>query len=279
MWPPVHSGGPAGHHGASRRWSASLVLTVTALPYLVGSGFAGGGQQFMGIAFDAPDTAQYFAWMRAFAHTNSLLIANPLTPEPNHAAFFNLLWFSLGHLGQFLHAHPPRCIRGFAGWQARGFLAVLWVLCGAFCAPGWERRLAWLLATLGRRLRLGLGYPEVHAAPSDPATGHLYRGAEHALRADRLPAPALRLLAAHRHLSPRATGLRASQLGRLLRGGGPRPPARRHACVRPADRLYRAVRVCRRSSPRRSGRFRGGWSRVWRSSAGSHRRPRSTSPT
>ena len=90
----------------------------------------------MGIAYDAPDTAQYFAWMRAFAHTNSLLIANPLTPEPNHAAFFNLLWFSLGHLGQFLHAQPAAIYQGFR-WLAGGdLLAALWVICGQFCAPG-----------------------------------------------------------------------------------------------------------------------------------------------
>jgi hypothetical protein len=126
----------------------AAVLTVTALPYLVG-GFAQGGRQFMGIAFDVPDTAQYFAWMRAFAHSHSLLIANPLTPEPNHAAFFNLLWFSLGHLGRFLHAGPTAIYQGFRWVAGGGFLAALWALCGKFCAPGWERRLAWLLATLG----------------------------------------------------------------------------------------------------------------------------------
>ncbi len=126
-----------------------VVLTATALPYLVGSGFAGSGHRFMGVAFDAPDTAQYFAWMRAFAHSNTLLIANPLTPEPNHAAFFNLLWFSLGHLGQFLHAQPTAVYQGFRWLAGGGFLAMLWVLCGTFCSPGAERRLAWLLATLG----------------------------------------------------------------------------------------------------------------------------------
>lgn len=138
--------------GAAWRFPAlvgATVLTVTALPYLVGGGFAGAGRQFMGIAFDVPDTAQYFAWMRAFAHSNSLLIANPLTPEPNHAAFFNLLWFSLGHLGRLLHAPPTAIYQGFRWVAGGGFLAALWALCGRFCAPGWERRLAWLLATLG----------------------------------------------------------------------------------------------------------------------------------
>jgi hypothetical protein len=138
--------------GASWRFPAligAVVLTMTALPYLVGSGFAGNGRLFMGIAYDVPDTAQYFAWMRAFAHSNSLLIANPLTSEPNHAVFFNLLWFSLGHLGQLLHAQPAVIYQGFRWLAGGGFLAALWVICGQFCAPEWERRLAWLLATLG----------------------------------------------------------------------------------------------------------------------------------
>lgn len=127
----------------------AVLLSVTALPYLVGSLFARGDRQFMGIASDVPDTAQYFAWMRAFAHTNSLLIANPLTPEPNAAAFFNLLWYALGHCAQILHAQPAVVYQGFRWAAGAAFLAILWVACGVFCTPGWERRLAWLLVTLG----------------------------------------------------------------------------------------------------------------------------------
>lgn len=127
----------------------AVALVVTAIPYLIGGIFARGGQHFMGIAADVPDTAQYFAWMRAFAHSDGLLIANPLTPEPNRAAFFNLLWFALGHAMQIFHAQPAviyQCFRWAAG---AGFLAVLWVACGVFCTPGWERRLAWLLGVFG----------------------------------------------------------------------------------------------------------------------------------
>jgi len=127
----------------------AVLLTVTALPYLVGSLFAHGNRQFMGIASDVPDTAQYFAWMRAFAHTNSLLIANPLTPEPNAAAFFNLLWYTLGHCAQILHAQPAVVYQGFRWAAGAGFFATLWIACGTFCAEGRERRLAWLLVTLG----------------------------------------------------------------------------------------------------------------------------------
>lgn len=127
----------------------AVVLTVTALPYLVGAMFAHGDRQFMGIASDVPDTTQYFAWMRAFAHTNGLLIANPLTPEPNDAAFFNLLWYVLGHIGAFLHLQPAVTYQGFRWVAGAGFFAALWAACGVFCAPGWERRLGWLLVVLG----------------------------------------------------------------------------------------------------------------------------------
>ena len=40
------------------------------------------------------DTAQYFAWMRAFSR--HVLIANPLTPDAGSRRFFNLQWWLLG---------------------------------------------------------------------------------------------------------------------------------------------------------------------------------------
>src|SRR5438270_714916 len=91
---------------AAREWRfpvliGALALVITAVPYLVGMVFGLGERQFMGVASDVPDTAQYLAWMRAFAHSPGLLIANPLTPEPNRATFFNLLWFILGHVAQW----------------------------------------------------------------------------------------------------------------------------------------------------------------------------------
>ena len=127
----------------------SVMLALTAVPYLVGNMFARGDRQFMGIVLDVPDTTQYFAWMRAYAHTRSLLIANPLTPEPNHAVFFNLLWYLLGHLYRLFHLQPAAAYQAFRWVAGAVFLTVLWAACTAFCAPGWERRLAWLFAALG----------------------------------------------------------------------------------------------------------------------------------
>ncbi len=72
------------------------IYLVTSIPYLFGYVVAGQGNHFTGIVFDVPDTAQYFAWMRAFSH--GPVIANPLTPEPGIARFFNLQWWLLGML-------------------------------------------------------------------------------------------------------------------------------------------------------------------------------------
>src|SRR5262249_30531719 len=126
---------------ATREWLfpvlvGTLALVITAIPYLVGVVFARGERQFMGIASDVPDTAQYLAWMRAFAHSPGLLIANPLTPEPNHAAFFNLLWYALGHCARIMHAQSIVLYQYFRWAAGAGFLAVLWVTCGVFCGRG-----------------------------------------------------------------------------------------------------------------------------------------------
>lgn len=71
-----------------------LVYAVSSLPYVFGYLIPSGQIRFTGIVFDVVDTAQYFAWMRSFS--DSVLIANPLTPEPGEQRFFNLQWWLLG---------------------------------------------------------------------------------------------------------------------------------------------------------------------------------------
>jgi hypothetical protein len=71
-----------------------LVLVVTSIPYAAGYLVQTEQIRFTGVVFDVVDTAQYFAWMRSFS--DSLLIANPLTPEPGELRFFNLQWWLLG---------------------------------------------------------------------------------------------------------------------------------------------------------------------------------------
>lgn len=73
-----------------------LVFVVTSIPYAAGYLVQNDQIRFTGVVFDVVDTAQYFAWMRSFS--DSVLIANPLTPEPGELRFFNLQWWLLGLL-------------------------------------------------------------------------------------------------------------------------------------------------------------------------------------
>lgn len=72
------------------------VYLVSSIPYLAGWAFQDSSARFTWIVFDVTDTAQYYAWMRAFSH--DVVIANPLTPETGAQRFFNLQWWLLGVL-------------------------------------------------------------------------------------------------------------------------------------------------------------------------------------
>lgn len=82
-----------------------FVLVITALPYFYAYITTPADKQFMGIMLDVPDHAQYFSWMHDLAR--SYLVPNRLTPEPNRAIFFNLLWWMLGRLGLLLGLGYP----------------------------------------------------------------------------------------------------------------------------------------------------------------------------
>ena len=129
----------------------AVVLVVTGLPYAYGYLSAPADRQFMGIALGTPDTNQYFAWMRAF--TRAPLIPNTLTPEPNEAVFFNLLWWlaaqglrlGLSHIAVF---HILRLLIGAA------FLFTAYLLCAFFLPDLRGRRTAFLVIAVGA----GLGW-------------------------------------------------------------------------------------------------------------------------
>jgi hypothetical protein len=130
---------------------AAVVLVLGGLPYVYGYLSAPPDRVFMGIALGTPDTNQYFAWMRAF--TRAPLISNTLTPEPNEAAFFNLLWWlaaqglrlGLTHIAVF---HILRVLIGVA------FLFATYLLCAFFLPDLRGRRTAFLLIAVGA----GLGW-------------------------------------------------------------------------------------------------------------------------
>jgi hypothetical protein len=127
------------------------VLILGSLPYAFGYLSAPPDQVFMGIALGTPDTNQYFAWMRAF--TRAPLISNTLTPEPNEAVFFNLLWWLLAQmarlgLSHIVIFHVLRVVAGLA------FLLAAYFICALFLKEPAYRKTAFLVVALGA----GLGW-------------------------------------------------------------------------------------------------------------------------
>lgn len=127
-------------------------LLLTSLPYLYGSLSSPADRRFMGIVIDVPDTAQYFAWLRA--HQQALIVSNMLTPEPNQPAFFNLLWLILGRLASWtgLELSTSFQLLRLAAGIAFGY--TLFWLYGLLAEDRRERWLATVLVLLGG----GLGW-------------------------------------------------------------------------------------------------------------------------
>lgn len=128
------------------------VCVLTSLPYLYGYLSAPPDRVFMGILLNTPDTTQYFAWMRSFGVAN--VIDNKLTPEPNEAVFFNLLWWTLGKLAQWSGLSLPLVYQLFRIVAAVAFLILAYWFCGLFLPDRGQRRTAFLLIALGS----GLGW-------------------------------------------------------------------------------------------------------------------------
>lgn len=122
----------------------SAIYVVTTLPYLAGYLFQDGNRRFTGIVFDVEDTAQYYAWMRAFS--DQVLIANPLTPEAGSERFFNLQWWLLGKLAFGTSLGPTASYQILRVLALAGFAATLYW----FCTTVLPRRalFAWVLVMI-----------------------------------------------------------------------------------------------------------------------------------
>jgi hypothetical protein len=127
------------------RWFVvALTLAVylgSSLPYLFGYWRQTAEWRFTGIVFDVMDTAQYFAWMRAFAQRP--LIANPLTPEPGAHRFFNLQWWLLGQVAYHTSLGPTATYQILRVVALLAFVAALVVFCERTVRP--QRALAFAL--------------------------------------------------------------------------------------------------------------------------------------
>lgn len=110
-----------------------LVYLISSVPYLYGYLRQSTAERFTGIVFDVPDTAQYYAWMRAFAQQP--LIANPLTPEPGADRFFNLQWWLLGQLAYGTPLGPTWTYQLLRIVSLVAFAAMLALLCDRAIRP------------------------------------------------------------------------------------------------------------------------------------------------
>lgn len=133
-----------------RFWPVLLLLllgVLTTLPYLYAAWASPPDRVYTGMQLDAPDTLQYFSWMRD--HRSALLVPNRMTAQPNEPALFNALWLVLAQL------------QNVTGWSNAAIFQVLRVLGGAmFAGAVWwwfalttrdrrEQGWAWALAMCG----------------------------------------------------------------------------------------------------------------------------------
>jgi len=123
----------------------ALVLAITSLPYLYAYSTTPADKQFTGIMLDAPDYGQYFSWMRELSAAP--LASNKLTPEPNRAIFFNLLWWGLGHLSRWTGLGFAAMLQVLRVTAGSLFLLSAYVLCSWFLPERRMRRTAFLIIT------------------------------------------------------------------------------------------------------------------------------------
>jgi len=129
-------------------WSlvAVALYVVTLLPYVAAWRAAGNDVVFLGLLFDVPDHAQYWAWVRA-SH-QGLFISNTLTPEPNPATFMNPMMWLLAHVQQAGGLDFPSL---FQLWRAAATIGVVaatvWVTRVFVSDPAARRTARWVILT------------------------------------------------------------------------------------------------------------------------------------
>lgn len=128
-----------------------LLLLLTTAPYVYAVVSAPDDRVYTGLMLDAPDTLQYFSWLRD--HRSALLIANRMTAQANDPALFNLLWLVLAQVQNVTgwgNAAIFQLLRLIGGV---GFAAAVWWFFALVAAGSREgqraRGWAWALALCG----------------------------------------------------------------------------------------------------------------------------------
>ncbi|MGD1993861.1 MAG: hypothetical protein PVI59_11770 [Anaerolineae bacterium] len=122
-----------------------FILLLTTVPYIYADVTSPPDRVFMGILLNVPDTAQYFSWMRG--SIEGFLISNRMTPEPNPAIFFNLLWWILGRLSTLLNLGLAQVYQGFRIVAGALYLPAVYAFCALLIESPRKRRVAFLLIT------------------------------------------------------------------------------------------------------------------------------------
>lgn len=120
---------------------------ATTAPYLYAAWTAPADSVYTGMMLDAPDTLQYFSWLRD--HRTALLVPNRMTSQPNEPALFNLLWLGLAQVQNVTglsNAAIFQILRVVAGLA---FAGAVWWLLGLAARTARERIWAWSLAMCG----------------------------------------------------------------------------------------------------------------------------------
>jgi hypothetical protein len=123
----------------------AFVLILTSLPAVFAYLTAPADKQFMGMVLNVPDHAQYFMWYRE--HQDAFLINNRLTPEPNAALFFNLLWWTLATVGGVFGANYEVMYQVMRVLGIIVFLLLAYRLCAVFFDDVSRRKAAFLILT------------------------------------------------------------------------------------------------------------------------------------
>jgi hypothetical protein len=146
-------------------WSliASVLYAVTLVPYAAAWRWATTDLTYLGLLYDVPDHAQYWAWVRA-SH-RGLFISNTMTPEPNPATFMNpMMWvlalvqrlggFDYPALFQLWRVAAIVIVVSAVAWMTRVFAADHAVRRSARCVMLTGAGLGWMLVVLKAALRL-----------------------------------------------------------------------------------------------------------------------------
>lgn len=125
----------------------AFVLVLTSLPYIYATFAAPTNRTFVGIIYNVPDIAQYFAWMRAFQ--DGILISDTLTPESNSPAFFNLIFWILGRVSLYSGLDLPAVFQLFRLVSGCALGITVYYYCVIVLKGLWERRVALIIVLFG----------------------------------------------------------------------------------------------------------------------------------